>query len=49
LKYHPDCSGCLTDDVGTLSGGEFDWGGRLLKSNGGVYIVISINFYKILK
>ena len=21
---------------GTLSGGQFDWGGRLLKSNGGV-------------
>ena len=36
LKYHPDCSGCLTDDVGTLSGGEFDWGGLLPKSNGGV-------------
>ena len=35
LKYHPDCSGCLTDNVGTLSGGEFDWGGRLPKSNGG--------------
>ena len=35
LKYHPDCSGCLTDDVGTLSGGEFDWGGRLPKCNGG--------------
>ncbi len=22
--------------VGTLSGGQFDWGGRLLKGNGGV-------------
>ena len=21
---------------GTVSGGEFDWGGRLLKSNGGI-------------
>ena len=25
----------LTGD-GTMSGGQFDWGGRLLKSNGGV-------------
>ena len=22
--------------LGTVSGGQFDWGGRLLKSNGGV-------------
>ena len=37
LKYHPDCIGCLTPHKrGTLSGGEFDWGGRLLKCNGGV-------------
>ena len=39
LKYHPDMSGCLTSHheagAGTLSGGQFDWGGRLLKSNGG--------------
>ena len=36
LKYHPDCIGCLTPHKrGTLSGGEFDWGGRLLNSNGG--------------
>ena len=36
LKYHPDCNGCLTPQKrGTLSGGEFDWGGRLLKCNGG--------------
>ena len=34
LKYHPDCSGYLTRK-GTLSGGEFDWGGRLPKGNGG--------------
>ena len=39
LKYHPDMSGCLTSlpepGAGTLPGGQFDWGGRLLKSNGG--------------
>ena len=35
MKYHPYCSGYLTRDAGTLSGGEFDWGGRLLKGNGG--------------
>ena len=37
MKYHPDYSGCLTRrKAGTLSGGEFDWGGRLPKCNGGV-------------
>ena len=36
LKYHPDYSGYLTRrKAGTLSGGEFDWGGRLLNCNGG--------------
>ena len=39
LKYHPYCIGLLTDTlrsgIGTLSGGQFDWGGRLLKCNGG--------------
>ena len=35
MKYHPDCSGCLTRTAVTLSGGEFDWGGRLPNSNGG--------------
>ena len=37
MKYHPDCVGCLTLLIvaGTLPGGEFDWGGRLPKSNGG--------------
>jgi hypothetical protein len=39
LKYHPFSSAVLT--VGritgheTMSGGQFDWGGRLPKSNGG--------------
>lgn len=39
LGYHPLIIGCLTCgcvDRGTVSGGQFDWGGRLLKSNGGV-------------
>ena len=39
LEYHPYCAGILTASIesycGTLSGGQFDWGGRLPKSNGG--------------
>ena len=38
LKYHPCNNGILTVKVttfGTVSGGQFDWGGRLPKSNGG--------------
>ena len=39
LGYHPDRIGVLTwhreTGAGTVSGGQFDWGGRLLKSNGG--------------
>ena len=39
LEYHPWCAGILTaaaeSQSGTLSGGQFDWGGRLPKSNGG--------------
>ena len=39
LKYHPDCFEVLTGghESGhrTLLGGQFDWGGRLQKSNGG--------------
>ena len=40
LGYHPCDIGILTcgseSSRGTLLGGQFDWGGRLLKSNGGV-------------
>ena len=40
LGYHPDRIGVLTchreAGEGTVSGGQFDWGGRLLKCNGGV-------------
>ena len=39
LGYHPDDIEALTrgheTGHGTLLGGQFDWGGRLLKSNGG--------------
>ena len=39
LGYHPDSTEVLTGrhESGdrTLLGGQFDWGGRLLKSNGG--------------
>ena len=40
LGYHPDSTEILTGGHetghGTMLGGQFDWGGRLLKSNGGV-------------
>jgi hypothetical protein len=40
LRYHPCYSGALTQvcgtRLGTVAGGQFDWGGRLLKRNGGV-------------
>jgi hypothetical protein len=39
LKYHPGFLAVLTvsrlTGCGTMSGGQFDWGGRLPKSNGG--------------
>ena len=39
LGYHPSDAGILTcgreSGQGTMSGGQFDWGGRLLKSSGG--------------
>lgn len=38
VGYQPCCIGILTRAVTklrTVSGGQFDWGGRLLKSNGG--------------
>ena len=39
MGYHPCSTGILTigleSGLGTPSGGQFDWGGRLLKSNGG--------------
>ena len=39
LGYHSSVAAILTGyretGFGTLSGGQFDWGGRLLKCNGG--------------
>jgi len=39
VKYHPGDVGDLTSSripgTGTVSGGQFDWGGRLLKRSGG--------------
>ena len=38
LGYHPLFTENLTEEVTklkTVSGGQFDWGGRLRKSNGG--------------
>ena len=39
LRYHSDLSSILTlsheSGQGTVSVGQFDWGGRLLNSNGG--------------
>ena len=39
MGYHSSIAAVLTEThgsgLGTLSGGQFDWGGRLLKSNGG--------------
>jgi hypothetical protein len=39
LEYHPCLTRILTRTreagPGTVSGGQFDWGGRLQKSNGG--------------
>ena len=40
LGYHPSEIGILTGShesgIWTVLGGQFDWGGRLRKSNGGV-------------
>ena len=40
LKYHPEYALVLTltheSGQGTVAVGQFDWGGLLLKSNGGV-------------
>ena len=39
MGYHPEQAEFLTcrpeSGGGTVSGGQFDWGGRLLKGNGG--------------
>ena len=35
MKYHPWQFLVLTRTAGTVPGGQFNWGGCLLKSNGG--------------
>ena len=34
-NYNEFLTGICETRYGTMSGGQFDWGGRLLKSNGG--------------
>ena len=45
MKYHPAPCDVLTRArqtlLGTVAGGQFDWGGRLRKSNGGARMVPS--------
>ena len=45
MKYHPAECGALTThwhtQAGTVAGGQFDWGGRLRKRNGGARMVPS--------
>ncbi len=45
MKYHPALCDELTKyektSAGTVAGGQFDWGGRLRKSNGGARKVLS--------
>ena len=45
MKYHPVLCDVLTrpgqTPAGTVAGGQFDWGGRLRKSNGGARMVPS--------
>ena len=35
VKYHPYCTMVLTSYRGTVPVGQFNWGGSLLKGNGG--------------
>ena len=46
MKYHPALCDELTmyekTSAGTVAGGQFDWGGRLRKSNGGARMVPSV-------
>ena len=45
MKYQPGSCNVLTTlaqtAAGTVAGGQFDWGGRLRKSNGGARMVPS--------
>ena len=50
LGYYPCCIEILTlgvEDRETVSGGQFDWGGRLPKSNGGAQRYAQIGWKSI--
>ena len=53
LGYHPSYIEILTggheSGHGTLSGGQFDWGGRLPKSNGGAQRYPQIGWKSIVE
>ena len=53
LGYHSWSAGILTCGFeasrGTLLGGQFDWGGRLLKSNGGAQRLAQIGWKSIVE
>ncbi len=50
MGYYPCCIEILTlgiENRETVSGGQFDWGGRLLKSNGGAQRYAQIGWKSI--
>ena len=53
MKYHPGFCDVLTTlwktQAGTVAGGQFDWGGRLRKSNGGARRLAQRGRYSRLK
>ena len=53
LGYHSLIAAVLTEyhetGFGTVSGGQFDWGGRLLKSNGGAQRLAQIGWKSIVE
>ena len=53
VGYHSWIAGFLTcgreSGRGTLLGGQFDWGGRLLKSNGGAQRLAQIGWKSIVE
>ena len=52
MGYYPCCIEILTlgvEDRETVSGGQFDWGGRLPKSNGGAQRYAQIGWKPIVE
>ena len=53
LEYHPYLTGFLTlyheSGMRTVSGGQFDWGGRLLKSNGGLQRLVQSGWKSLVE